>query len=161
YLDTRYRNPKSPALLGRWIEVGDRVFKRERGYGSCVMYEPGKVLILGGSLPPTETAEVIDLTAAKPAWRFTESMPHKRRQQKATGGGDGTLCVGAGTSTATPYKLPGGGLITKPEGDFRSAVLNTEIWDPKTGKWTLMAPQAEVRLYHSTALLLPDGRVLS
>jgi hypothetical protein len=35
------------------------------------------------------------------------------------------------------------------------------MWDPATGKWTKMASISVYRGYHSTALLLPDGRVLS
>jgi hypothetical protein len=35
------------------------------------------------------------------------------------------------------------------------------MWNPKTGKFTVMAPEAEPRNYHSVALLLPDGRVFS
>jgi Domain of unknown function (DUF1929) len=36
-----------------------------------------------------------------------------------------------------------------------------EIFDPATETWTDMALQGPARMYHSTALLLPDGRVLS
>jgi hypothetical protein len=151
-----------PADQGRWIAVGDRAFRKDRDYGSSVMYEPGKVLVLGGSLPPTATAETIDLNVVKPAWRSTESMRHARRQQNATLLADGTVFVSGGTSTATPFKYPNSDILeVNPNGDLRGAVFNTEIWNPKTGKWTLMAPQSDVRIYHSTALLLPDGRVLS
>jgi galactose oxidase len=37
-----------------------------------------------------------------------------------------------------------------------------EIWDPATEKWTLLNAKHKVpRTYHSTAVLLPDGRVLT
>jgi hypothetical protein len=36
-----------------------------------------------------------------------------------------------------------------------------ELWDPDTGTWRLGPEQTESRAYHSTALLLPDGRVMS
>ncbi len=36
-----------------------------------------------------------------------------------------------------------------------------ELWDPATSEWRLGPAQAENRAYHSTALLLPDGRVMS
>jgi Domain of unknown function (DUF1929) len=36
-----------------------------------------------------------------------------------------------------------------------------EIFDPAGGGWRLGPPQEEDRTYHSTAVLLPDGRVLS
>src|SRR6185437_4715320 len=42
-----------------------------------------------------------------------------------------------------------------------SPVAPTEMWDPATGQFTVMASIAVYRGYHSTALLLPDGRVLS
>ena len=36
-----------------------------------------------------------------------------------------------------------------------------EMWDPATGSWSTMASFTVFRGYHSIALLLPDGRVLS
>ena len=36
-----------------------------------------------------------------------------------------------------------------------------ELWNPSTGAWTAGPAQVEYRTYHSTALLLPDGRVMS
>lgn len=41
-------------------------------------------------------------------------------------------------------------------------VHQAELWDTAaTGTWTLMAEESVDRCYHSVALLLPDGRVLS
>ncbi len=40
-------------------------------------------------------------------------------------------------------------------------VLQPEVWNPATNRWTRLASQRTYRGYHSTALLLPDGRVLS
>ena len=37
---------------------------------------------------------------------------------------------------------------------------NAEIWNPTTGQWLLGPPQAKARLYHSTAVLMPDASVL-
>jgi galactose oxidase-like protein len=44
---------------------------------------------------------------------------------------------------------------------MNGGVYNAERWNPATGQWTTLAAQAVTRQYHSTALLLPDGRVLS
>ena len=44
--------------------------------------------------------------------------------------------------------------------DLTKAVLPAEIWDPATETWTTVASLTTGREYHSTALLLPDGRVL-
>ena len=41
-----------------------------------------------------------------------------------------------------------------------TGVLAAEIWDPATETWHLTAPMRDRRTYQSTALLLPDGRVL-
>jgi hypothetical protein len=40
-------------------------------------------------------------------------------------------------------------------------VYAAEQWKPATGQWTTLASMQVTRQYHSTALLLPDGRVLS
>jgi hypothetical protein len=42
-----------------------------------------------------------------------------------------------------------------------SAVLEAEIYDPQANTWTPTAPMSFPRQYHSVAVLLPDGRVLS
>lgn len=39
-------------------------------------------------------------------------------------------------------------------------ILQTEIYDPETDSWTVMATQNRPRTYHNTALLMPDGSVL-
>ena len=44
--------------------------------------------------------------------------------------------------------------------DLTKAVLPAEIWNPDTETWTTVASLQNGRDYHSTALLLPDGRVL-
>ena len=41
------------------------------------------------------------------------------------------------------------------------ARLQSEIYDPAKDEWTLTAASTVPRLYHSTALLLPDGRVVA
>ncbi|MDQ3209168.1 MAG: DUF1929 domain-containing protein [Gemmatimonadota bacterium] len=130
---------------GSWTYVGDRLYGR-RDYGSAVMYEPNKILYAGGGRT-TNTAEVIDLQQAAPAWRWTGSMASARRQHNATVLPDGTVLVTGGTS---------GTAIN----DETRPVHAAELWNPATGAWTVLASNAVVRVLHSTALLLPDGRVL-
>jgi galactose oxidase len=136
---------------GSWTIVATGSFGW-RDYGTAVMYEPGKVLVLGGSTssttPPTNTAETIDLNVAAPAWRPTSAMTYPRRHPNATILADGTVLVTGGTS-ATGFNNPAG------------AVFAAELWDPATGKWTILSSMKIPRMYHSVALLLPDGRVLS
>ena len=141
---TRYLDTSG---AGAWTGVGNSNFGY-RTYGSAVLYDYGKILLLGGGDPPTATAEIIDLNAATPAWKYTAPMSSARRQQNATILADGTVLV-TGGSSGTGF-------------DNNSApVYKTELWDPATGTWTAMAPITVYRGYHSMALLLPDGRVLS
>ncbi len=45
--------------------------------------------------------------------------------------------------------------------DTTQPVYAAEMWNIYTKTWTTMASQTVGRFYHSNALLLPDGRVLS
>jgi galactose oxidase len=135
---------------GSWIPVGTSRYGR-RDYGSAVMYRPGKVMIVGGSDPPdgapTPTAEVIDLNQALPSWQYTGPMNFARRQFNATLLPDGTVLVTGGTSAAG-FSNPAG------------AVHAAEQWDPARGTWRVLASNQVNRVYHSTTILLPDGRLL-
>jgi hypothetical protein len=143
YLDT--------SGTGSWTDV-DANSISYRDYGSSVMYDEGKVMIVGGNpdaatLPTTNT-EVIDLNdETNLQWRPVGPMHFGRRQHNTTLLPDGTVLV-TGGSSAPEFDNPQG------------AVLQAEIWDPETEEWTLLAAQKRYRGYHSTALLLPDGRVL-
>ncbi|HET9603432.1 MAG TPA: galactose oxidase-like domain-containing protein [Gemmatimonadales bacterium] len=120
----------------------------ERDYGSAVMYDAGKILLVGGGAP-TATAEVIDLNDGSP-WRYVGSMRVPRRQLNATLLADGTVLVTGGSNAS--------GFNTAPTD---SRVLSAERWDPATEQFTTLAAMSHNRLYHSTAMLLPDGRLLS
>jgi galactose oxidase len=135
----------STAGTGFWSRVGSRRYG-SRNYGSAVMYQPGKILYAGGGRT-TNTAEIIDLNQAAPAWQWTGSMGYPRRHLNATILPTGQVLVTGGTS--------GIGFS-----DENQAVHAAELWDPNTKAWTTMASNSVVRVYHSTSLLLRDGRVL-
>ncbi len=68
---------------------------------------------------------------------------------------------GFGNSVVLPngqVVVVGGQTFDEPFTDT-DAVLVPEIWDPATQVFATMAPMVTPRTYHSTALLLPDGRV--
>jgi len=132
---------------GRWTSGPLHVYDAWRDYGSAVMYETGKILYVGGADPPTNTAEIIDLNQPSPAWTYTGSMAFPRRHINATLLPTGDVLVTGGTS---------GSGFNNPVGGVHAA----ELWSPATGTWTTLASSAITRIYHSTALLLPDGRVL-
>jgi PKD repeat protein len=142
---TRYLNPTAG---GQWSAP---VMSAEafREWGTAVMYQPGKIMIAGGGAAlPAASAEVIDLNAgAAAAWKPTGSMNHRRKHLNAVMLPDGKVLVVGGTS--------GPGF-----NDEDAAVLAAEMWNPATGAWTTLASMAKKRQYHSTAVLLADGRVL-
>lgn len=132
---------------GQWTTVGQRN-QSSRNYGSAVMYAPGRILYTGGGMPPVRTVEIINLNQASPSWQLVSSMGFARRHHNATLLADGKVLVTHGTS--------GDGFNNAAAG-----VRDAEMWDPATSTWETMAREASIRVYHSTAMLLPDGRVLS
>jgi hypothetical protein len=110
------------------------------------MYDDGKIMYAGGGRT-TNTAEVIDLNQSAPVWRWTGSMAFARRHLNLT-------VLPTGEVVAT------GGVAGTAANDLSTAVHAAEIWSPTTGQWTTLASNTVSRGYHSTSLLLPDGRVL-
>ena len=133
-----------------WSVVDPRVLDG----GSATMYEPGKVLKTGTAgdgaspaRPAAATSYVLDMTVPTPAWREVRSMANPRAYHNLTTLPDGNVLVTGGETTADGYIE-------------QNAVKAAELWSPTTETWTTMASEQIARLYHSVALLLPDGRVL-
>ncbi|MEM7165772.1 MAG: LamG-like jellyroll fold domain-containing protein [Planctomycetota bacterium] len=141
---TRYLDP---AGTGQWTTVADRKFSN-RNYGGSVMYDDGKVVMFGGGIPPTASVEVIDLNAPTPVWRYTQSMPQQRRQINSTLLPSGKILITGG--------VYGTGFNNRD-----TPIYSALLWDPVTESFTTLASMPTPRWYHSTAVLLPDGRVLS
>jgi hypothetical protein len=136
-----------PAGAGSWQSFGQRD-SIDRTYGSHAVYDIGKTLVAGGG-GSSNDARVIDINGATPQVSATSPMAFGRRQHNLTLLADGSVLATGGNST-------GAALV-----DMDGGVYNAERWNPATGRWTTLAAQAVTRQYHSTALLLPDGRVLS
>jgi len=118
------------------------------------MYRPGKVLKAGTWSDPefpgravTNRAAMIDMTAASPQWQEAAAMKYRRSFNTLTVLPDGKV-------------LSTGGQTTTDGVDETTGVLPAEMWDPDTNTWKTMASSRRPRLYHSSAVLLPDGRVL-
>jgi hypothetical protein len=131
-----------------------------RDSGSAVMYDVDKVLIVGGGYPPTNTAEIINLAEtgtspcgrtsdSPPCYRYTGSMAYARRHFNTTILPDGRVLATGGTS--------GDGFNNTCTANL---VKTAEVWNPDTNIWTPWAAATYPRIYHSTAALLRDGRVL-
>ena len=121
---------------------------------AAAMFAPGRILQVGGNgyydghnLPGSPYATVIDINSGSPVVSETSPMAHGRQWPSLTVLPDGRVVVTGGTR----YGNNGGS----------DAVYAAEIWDPETGTWTLGASAAVVRVYHSAAILLPNGTVLS
>lgn len=154
---------------GSWEDGPPAVRSVARTYpnqGTCVLLPlepPGytaRILVMGGAgnscptpidvdTPATATCELLDLGAAEPRWAPAPSMNRPRVMPDSVLLPDGTVLVVNGSSTGFS--------------DFGSnPVFEAEIYDPRAGgPWRLVASKRVPRLYHATAMLLPDGRVLS
>jgi hypothetical protein len=133
-----------------WTVLDSQVFDG----GSGVQYLPGKILKSGsasndGQTPTassTKTAYVLDMNQANPAWRQIASMAFPRTFHNLTVLADGSVIVTSGSRV-------------KSETNISGAVLEAELWSPVTETWTTVGAAQAGRIYHSTALLLPDGRL--
>jgi Domain of unknown function (DUF1929)/Glyoxal oxidase N-terminus len=129
--------------------TGPKLNSGTRNLDDTSVLLPGltKIMEIGGTTPTgtTATAEILDLSGSPLAWKPTASMNFGRVWANTVLLADGTvLVVGGGAS-----------------GSYTGPVLTPELYDPVAATWTQMAPQTAPRMYHSTAVLLPDGRVLS
>ena len=110
--------------------------------GSAVKYEPGKVLQLAAY---TNRVSIINMTTNTPTITATAPLNARRQNVSATVLPNGHVLA---TGGSTVYN------------DAASANNTAMIWNPATGTWTLGSDGYLARLYHSMAMLMPDGTVL-
>lgn len=118
--------------------------------GSSVQYRPGKILSTGGRASDGKSdykAAIVDVSQSNPAWRTIAPMKFPRKYHNLVNLPDGKVIAVGGAET--------------PSTNASLGALATEIWDPETEQWTTTAPMSVRRLYHSTAVLLPDGRIIA
>jgi hypothetical protein len=157
-----------PATL-TWTDVGDHSVRRM--YGTEMLDPNGTgpsttVTEIGGfpdnqgsggadgkTFPPFDTTQSIDLGQPNPGWTFGPSLNIARANHNTLWLPDGEMLTvggGNGRKSGSTYLLQPG----EPE-------HQVELFDPSTGQWRVGPAQQINRAYHSTAVLLPDGRVLS
>jgi hypothetical protein len=107
-----------------------------------VMYAAGKVL----SLRLDRKVALIDTSKSPPVVTATTDIDRVRYWANTTVLADGRVLVNGGSAVAN---------------ELSGVAYTTQIWNPGTGTWTTGAAAAKPRLYHSIALLLPDGSVLT
>jgi hypothetical protein len=149
-----YAGPDSQMRLlntqgtGQWQTFGNRD-GLNRSYGSYAMFDIGKFLVLGGGRPPTNSAVVIDVNSGSPVVAPTSNATYARRQHNLTALPDGSVLATGGLSSNASTV------------DLNAGVYAAELWNPETGRWRELSSAMVTRQYHSTALLLPDGRVMT
>jgi hypothetical protein len=144
-----------PATTGSgWTFGPAYYYGLDRSYGTSVLlpllppnYTP-RVMVLGGGTPTaTATTEIIDLSQTNPAWAPGGNMPSGARVQ------------GNAVLLPSGKVLALGGSATNE--DPTTAILGADLYDPANGVWSSAGTCSYPRLYHSVALLLPDGTVAS
>jgi hypothetical protein len=162
-------NPTPPCLLDLTQNpVGIRVIQGlqaafSRNQSASIPLGPAqdqRFLLMGGAPPVGETSatdnvdliDLRDLSGDMPRFRPAAPMLLPRVHLNAVLLPDRTVFVSGGA-----LQREGG-----PQGERRTvARLESEIYDPEHDRWTLAANASVVRMYHSVALLLPDGRVVT
>jgi hypothetical protein len=117
----------------------------------------------GGAVNARRDADVIDTRSAAPAWRRDDAVvpPLNRGRDyfNLVLLPDGSL---ASLGGAAGVRKSGG--PPPPQNSYTGGdqtLKQVELLPPGGTTWRLGPPQRKWRTYHSTALLLPDGRVLS
>jgi hypothetical protein len=127
----------------RWTNTASMIYGK-RSHGAVALLSGSQKLLTAGGGSPTRTAEILDTSAASPRWVSTGQLTYARMLANTVVLPDGKVLIiggGAAFKYTRPVKIP-------------------ELYDPATGAWTAMAAHQASRMYHATALLLPDGRVL-
>ena len=117
-------------------------------YGSAVLLPDGpsgssRVMVIGGD--QQASTEVIDEEDLGAGWHLRTPLPEARRNANSVLTADGAIIT-----------IGGNGL-----NNYEEPRYNALRYDPGADTWSQLAPQLEERGYHSTALLLPDGRIVS
>jgi hypothetical protein len=111
-----------------------------------------KYMILGGggigqSLKSTARTAIVDLNAKKPHWTPGPNLPEPTRYPNVVILPDNKVLITGGSRY---YR-----------GQFNSDILTCHIYNPATNKLSTLASPTVGRNYHSEALLLPDGRIIT
>lgn len=144
------------------VHKGTRTYP---GMGCCTLLpikqdaSEFQILIAGGSrvnspsnrTDTTDSAEIFTFRSAdfsSSSWNTVSSMNRKRILSDSVLLPDGTILVTNGAAFGT-------------SDDNSDSVKEIELYDPEKDSWTIIDTLDRDRLYHSSALLLTDGRVIA
>ena len=128
-----------------------------------------KVMLMGGGnilygKPATRLTDLISLNSANPHYVPGPLLPRGplinqagRQTAKLEPAGEGKMYVSMVILPNGQVLETGGGLLER----RAPYVKEASMYNPATNRYTSMAADPQPRGYHSTALLLPDGRVMT
>ncbi|MDO4637261.1 MAG: DUF1929 domain-containing protein [Lautropia sp.] len=115
--------------------------------GSAVMFQPGRILFTEAT---GNRAAIIDIRGDRPVVTDAGTMSNTRMWHNSTVLADGTVAISGGAEYFDFQKATA-----------RNPIRYLEFWNPKTGVWSRGPAQQRMRLYHSTATLLPDATLFT
>ncbi|WP_323122061.1 RICIN domain-containing protein [Burkholderia alba] len=122
--------------IGKILKVGGA--KSYQQNGSASTYASNAVYLIDISRGPNQPVSVQRLNG----------MTYQRAFANSVILPNGSIVIIGGQSVPMPFT-------------DTSAIMVPEIWDPATQRFNLLKPMQTPRTYHSTAILLPDGRVFA
>jgi galactose oxidase len=137
---------------GTLTPAGDRGSDPYSINGNAVLYDVGQILKAGGSpayqdVNATSAAVHIDFSGTVSVSPLAP-MAYARAFANGVVLPNGQVVIVGGQTFPVPFSDD-------------TAILVPEIWDPDTRVFRQLEPMTTPRVYHSTAILLPDGRVFS
>jgi hypothetical protein len=132
---------------GHWTPTGNMT--EARAGGTATLLSDGRVLVAGGDMDGARSAELYDPGTGR--WTPTGSMTGSRRDHAATLLPNGKVLVAGG--------FAGSGFTVDAPCSGPPEPCSTELYDPRSGRWTASGKMHADRIGH-TATLLPDGTVL-
>jgi hypothetical protein len=139
--------------LGSILQVGVENRDWYPKHGTTLMVNEGKLLVAGGAVSGADKqsankAMLIDINTSIPKITAVAPMKYPRKFHNGVLLPTGEVLVVGGNTSGIKFADKG-------------SVLPVEIWNPISKTWREGAEISVPRNYHSIALLLPDGRVLS
>ncbi|AIO69482.1 RICIN domain-containing protein [Burkholderia oklahomensis] len=129
--------------------------------GTASLYDVGKILKAGGAKSYQQNGSIttyasnsvyqIDITRGpnQPvSVQRLNGMTYQRAFANSVILPNGSVVLIGGQSVPMPFT-------------DTTAIMVPEIWDPTTQRFNLLKPMQTPRTYHSTAILMPDGRVFA
>jgi galactose oxidase len=150
-----------PSAAMHWIttagngtisDAGNRADDPYSINGNAVLYDAAGLIVKMGGAPAyqnanaTSSSYVIDIKGASPVVTKIAPMAYKRAFANAVVLPNGQVVVIGGQTYPVPFSDD-------------TSVLIPELWDPDTRVFRQLKAMQTPRNYHSTAILLPDGRV--